>query len=184
MAKSEADCLLGLDFVEDQQCNPLFSKKSLRVNDDTYVPLYHKVHTIQTDEAFRVGSTDNVWIPAGHSVIIPAHNPGWRRPPIELAGVFEPHERFKVEKEFSADHVLFNFAKETLPVMVTNTGDEAVMIHKETTLGKSELVATDKIQNISTLKSRINPRLTDKKDAIYDLKLFKNSIDTGVSLEA
>ena len=58
------------------------------------------------------------------------------------------------------------------------------MIHKDTTLGQSELVATDKIQNISTLKSRNSPNLTDKKDAKYDSKLVKNSINTGVSLEA
>ena len=42
----------------------------------------------------------------------------------------------------------------------------------------------DKIQNLSTLKSRKSPKLTDKKDAKYDLKLVKNSIDTGISLEA
>ena len=184
LAKSEADCLIGLDFLEDHQCDPLFSQKKLRVNDDTFVPLYHKVYTIQTDQVFRVASTDNVWIPAGHSMIIPAHIPGWKRPPIELAAVFEPHERFKVDKEVSADHVLFKFAEETIPVMVTNTGDEAVMIHKGTTLGQSELVATDEIQNISTLKSRKSPKLTDKKDAKYDLKLVKNSIDTGISQEA
>ena len=68
--------------------------------------------------------------------------------------------------------------------MVTNTGDEAAMIHKDTTLGQSELVATDKIQNISTLKNSKSPKFTDKKDAKYDLKLVKNSIDTSISQEA
>ena len=58
------------------------------------------------------------------------------------------------------------------------------MIHKNTTLGQSELVATDKIQNISTLKNRKSSKLTDKNDAKYDLKLVKNSVDTGISLEA
>ena len=80
--------------------------------------------------------------------------------------------------------VLFNFAEETIPVIVTNTENEAVMIHKETTLGQSEPVATDKFQNISTLESCEISKLTDNTDAKYDLKLFKNSIDTGISLEA
>ena len=133
------------------------------MNDDTFVPLYHKVYTIQTDQVFRVASTDNVWIPAGHSMIIPAHIPGWKRPQIKLAAVFEPHERFKVDKGVSADHVLFNFAKETISVMLTNTGDEAVMIQKDTTMGQSELVATNEIQNISTLERRKSPKLTNKK---------------------
>ena len=146
--------------------------------------MYHKVYTTQTDQVFQIVSTDNVWIPAGHSLIIPAHIPGWKRPPIELAAVFEPHERFKVDKEVSADHVLFNSSEETSTVMVTNTVDEAVMIHKDTSLGQSELVETDKIQNISTLKNGKSPKLTNKKDAKYDLKLVKNSIDKGISLEA
>ena len=105
-------------------------------------------------------------------------------PTNRVGPVFEPHERFKVDKEVNADYVLFNFAEETIPVMVTNTVDEAVMIHKNTTLGQSELVATDKNQNISTLKSRKSPKITDKKDAKYDLKLVKNSIDTGIFPEA
>ena len=118
-------------------------------------------------------------------MIIPAHipHPGMETPPIELTAVFEAHQRFQVDKEGSADHVLFNFAEETISVIVTNTGDEAVMIHKETTLGQYELVATDKIQVISTLKCRKSPKLPDKKDAKHDLKLVKNFIDTGVSLE-
>ena len=46
LAKSEADCPIGLDFLEDHQCGPFFSQKKLQVNDDTLVPLYHKVYTI------------------------------------------------------------------------------------------------------------------------------------------
>ena len=33
-AKSQADCLIGFDFLEDHQCDPLFSKEKLRVTDD------------------------------------------------------------------------------------------------------------------------------------------------------
>ena len=48
-------------------------------------------------------------------MIIPAQIPGWKRPPIELAAVIEPHERFKLDKEVSADHDLFNFAEKNNP---------------------------------------------------------------------
>ena len=65
--------------------------------------------------------------------------------------MFEPHERFQTENQVSADHVLFNFAEEIILVMVINFGDEAVMIHRKTTLGQSELVKIEKIQKISTL---------------------------------
>ena len=67
-------------------------------------------------------------------MIIPAHIPGWKPPPMQLAVVFEPHERFLVDNDVSANHVFFVFAGEMIPVMVVNSGDEGVMIHKLTTL--------------------------------------------------
>ena len=90
-------------------------------------------------------------------------------------------EQFQAENEVSANHVSFNFASETIAVLVVNCGDEAVMIQKQTTLGQSELVATEKIQDISTLKSRKTPKLTDRKDTKYDFILVKESVDTGIS---
>ena len=78
LAESDANCLIGLDFLENHQ----FSKKKLRVNDDTFVPMYHNVYTIETNQIFLAVSTDNVWIPAGHSMIIPALILGWKLPPI------------------------------------------------------------------------------------------------------
>ena len=68
--------------------------------------------------------------------------------------------------------------------MVTISGDEAVLIHKHTTLGQSELVAKDKIRNISKQKDWKSLKLTDNKEAKYDLKLFDNFIDNGFSSEA
>ena len=58
MAKSEADCLIGLDCLEDHHCDPLFWKKKLRMKDDTFVPLYHKVYTIQTIQSSEFRSSE------------------------------------------------------------------------------------------------------------------------------
>ena len=110
-----------------------------------------------------------------------ARNRGCKRPPIELAAVFEPHERFQVEIEVSTDHVSFSFAEGTMPLMEVISAGEAVIIHKRSTLGQPELVAKDEIQNINTLKSRKNAELNDAKDTKFSLKLFKNSIDSGES---
>ena len=126
LAKSEADCL--------------FSKKQQRLIDDTCDALYHKVFSIQVDRVFCLVATDSILVPASHSMIIPSHIPGWKRPPIALAAVFESHERLNTENQVRADHVMFNFAEEMIPVMVTNCGDEAVMIHRKTILRQSELV--------------------------------------------
>ena len=51
-------------------------------------------------------------------------------------------------------------------------------------MGQSEIVETEKVQIFNTLKSGASPDSTNKKDAKYNLKLAKNSIDTGISLEA
>ena len=85
LAMFEADCLIGLHFLEDHQCDPSFSKMKLRLNDDTCVPFYQNVPSIQTDQVFRVVATDSLLVLASHSMIIPARIPGWKRPPIELA---------------------------------------------------------------------------------------------------
>ena len=42
LVKSESDCLIGLDFLEDHKCDPMFSKKKLLICDTASVPLYHK----------------------------------------------------------------------------------------------------------------------------------------------
>ena len=123
LLKSEADCLIGLSFLEDYQCDPLISKMKLRLNDDTCVALYHKVFQIQTNLVFCVVAADSMLVPASHSMIIPAHIPGRKRPLIQFADAFEPHERLKTENHVSADRGLFNFAKGKIPVMVTNCGD-------------------------------------------------------------
>ena len=66
---------------------------------------------------------------------MPAHIPRWKCPPKQPDAVSEPHEWFQVENEVTADHVLFNFAEETFPVMATDSGAEAVIIHTQATLG-------------------------------------------------
>ena len=66
LAKSEADCLIGLDFLEYHQCEPFFSKNKLRLVDDTSVPLYHNVFSTRTDQVFCVVATDLEFVPASH----------------------------------------------------------------------------------------------------------------------
>ena len=41
LAKSESDCLIGLGFLKDHKCDPMFSKKNL-ICDSVSVPLYNK----------------------------------------------------------------------------------------------------------------------------------------------
>ena len=77
--KSEADCLLGLDFLETNKCDPLFCMK-LKLDSNSFVPLYHKKFDYGHDNVFRVISTETLSVPPGHTRIIPAHIANWNNP--------------------------------------------------------------------------------------------------------
>ena len=55
--KSAADCLLGLDFLERNNCDPLFSCMKVQIDSNSFVPLYHKQCRYSHDNVFRVIST-------------------------------------------------------------------------------------------------------------------------------
>ena len=76
----------------------------MQLSEDFFFAFYQQVCTNEIDKVFQVVSTDNVWIPEGHSTILPAHIPGCKCSAVELPVRFEPLERFKVENEVSADH--------------------------------------------------------------------------------
>ena len=107
--KSEADCLLGLDFLKTNKCDPLFSCMKLKLDSNSFVPLYHKQYEYGHDDVFRVISTETLSVPPGHTRIIPAHIPNWKRPPIQVCALFEPKDKFESNNEVSAPHVLFDF---------------------------------------------------------------------------
>ena len=71
--KSEADCLLGLDFRETNKCVPLFSCTKLELDSHSSVTLYHKHFDYGHDNVFQVISTETLSVPPGHTKIIPAH---------------------------------------------------------------------------------------------------------------
>ena len=94
LAKSEADGLLGLDFLETKKCDPLFSCTKLQLDSHSFVPLYHKQFDYGHDNVFRVILTETLSVPPGHTRINPAHIPNWKRPPIQVCALFEPKIKF------------------------------------------------------------------------------------------
>ena len=88
LEKSEADCLLGLDFLERHKCDPLFSRMELKLDSTHSITLYHKNFEIDHNAIFRVVATETIKVPAGHATILPAHIPDWKRPPFHLNAVF------------------------------------------------------------------------------------------------
>ena len=156
----------------------MFSKKTLQIAHGSSVPLYHKTFKIPFDQVFRVIARHTVSIPAGHSMIVPDCIPDWKRSPVELVGSFEPHQKFN-GKDLTAPDMLFTLTEDTIPLVIENSGDSPITVHKHTTLGSSEVISRERIQNIGTAQTGFanDTKMTDMVDEKYDLNLVKGSID-------
>ena len=116
----EADCLLGLDFLETNKCDPLFCSMKLKLDSNSIVPLYHNQFEYGHDNVFGVISTETLSVPTGHSRIISAHLPNWKRPPIQVCALFEPTDKFEPNNEVFASNVLFDLTEEVIPLAINN----------------------------------------------------------------
>ena len=121
----------------------------LKLDSTHSVPLYHKNFEIDHNAIFRVAATETIKVPAGHATIPPAHIPNWMRPRFHLKAVFELLEKFAMSEDISAPNILFDFSDEMIPVIMTNTTDSEITIYKNTTLGSSQLVFDEIINNFS-----------------------------------
>ena len=175
--KSEADCLLGLDFLETNECDQLFSCMKLQSDSHSFVPLYHKKFDYGHDNVFRVISTQTLSVPTGHTRITPAHVPKWKRPPIQVCALFEPKDKFEPNNEVSAPNVLFDFTEGVIPIAIDNKTDEEITIYKNTTLGLSEIVPEAVINNNSKLLESLPAPIKNNK---YDLNILKKSVDKDI----
>ena len=149
LEKSEADCLSGLNFLERHKCEPLFSRSELKLYSPHSIPLYHKNFEIDKNAIFRVVATETIKVPAGHATILPAHIPNWKNLPFHLNAVFEPLGKFTLSGDISASSIPFDFSDKTIPLILTNKTDSEITIYKNTTLGSSELLSDDIVNNVS-----------------------------------
>ena len=111
--------------------------------------------------------------------MVPAFIPDWKRPPIALlAALFEPNGRFNGDKAVTAPEMLFNYSEDVIPVVVENSGDEPVTLYKDTTLGTSETVPKEHIQNVGVHKPGEKPQLKfNRNDEKYNLMHVKTAVD-------
>ena len=175
--KSEADCLLGLDFLETNECDPLFSCMKLKLHSNSFVPLYHKQFERGHDNVFRVISTETLSVPADHTIINLAHIPNWKRPPLQVCALFEPKDKFEKNTEVSAPNVFLDLTEEVIPIAINNKTGEEIVIYKNIPLGFSEILPEAVINNISKLHKPLHAPIKYNK---YDLKKLEKSVDKDI----
>ena len=174
LEQSEADCLIGLDFMKKHRCDPIISEDVLRLDDKTQVPLYHRRIDDGASSVYRVVVSETVSVPAGHTMLVPAHIAEWRRPLCETVAIFEPNERFDGSKETMAPNFLFNLTEHFVRVTVENTGDELITLYEKTTLGTSEVMP------YAALNAVAKRSASDMIDKSYDLKNVVDSISSEI----
>ena len=113
----------------------------------------------------------------GHTRIIPAHIPNWKRPPIQVCALFEPKDKFEPNNEVFAPNVLFDFTEEVIPIAIDNKTEEEITIYKNTTLGFSEIVPEAVINNIPKMPKSLPAPIKKNK---YDLNILKKSVDKDI----
>ena len=100
---SEADCLLGLDFFQDDHCDALFSSMQLRFPNSQTVPLIHNCKALWDSftEQINVNARENTLIPAGHESVILGELPS-RSFPVKSKAIFQPSTAFPGKHQFLA----------------------------------------------------------------------------------
>ena len=176
LKEAASDCLLGLNFLETNKCDALFSESKLKIDRNTLVSLYRKQFSFDEKQAYRVVALEKVSIPPQHVVIVPGTIPGWKAPPVARVVLFEPHERFIDNENQVAQDALFSF-EGLVPITKAKTNDEVLTIYKDTTLGSFQLVSDRLIQEINQ-KSMKNSNEVDPK---YDLENAKRAISNEIN---
>ena len=110
--EAASDCLLGLDFLETNKCDALFSESKLIIDRNKLVPLDRKQFSFDKKQVYRVVALEKVSIPPQHVMIAPGTIPGWKAPPIARVAFVEPHECFIDNENQIAQDALFSFEKD------------------------------------------------------------------------
>ena len=152
----------------------------LQLDSISFLPLYHKQFDYGNDNVFRVISTETLSVSPGHTRILPARIPNWKRTTIQVCALFEPGGKFEPNNKVSAPNVLFDFTEEVIPIAIGHKTEEEITIYKNTTLGFSEIVAEAVINNLSKLPKSLPAPIKNNK---YDLNILKKLL-TRISQSA
>ena len=177
LIEAASDCLLGLDFLETNICDALFSESKLKIDSNILVLLYRKQFSFNEKQVYRVMALEKVSIPPQHVMIEPGTIPGWKAPPVARVALFEPHERFIDNENETAQDALFSFEKGIVPITIANRSNDVLTIYKDTTLGSSQLVSFRLIQQ----KSQKQMKNYNEVDPKYDLENVKKATSKEIN---
>ena len=183
LKSSEADCLLGLDFLEDNHCDALFSSMQLRFPNSQTVPLFHSRKTLSdpSPEQVKVIARETTFLPAGHEAVILGEllNQSFRE---KSEGIFEPSPTFCERNQLLAFNSLCE-SREIIPARLLNPVED-VTVYRGTSLGSFPLVGSAEIaamnRVIANLPDHPQCQVPDQYDVKEVIKQTQSSMDPQI----
>ena len=130
---SEANCFLGLDFLEDNHCDALFSGMQLSFPNSQTVPLFHSRKALSDpSEQVKVIARETTFIAAGYEAVILGEllTQSFAE---QSAGIFEPSPAFCEKNQLLAFNSLCE-SREMIPARLINPVED-VTIYRGKSLG-------------------------------------------------
>ena len=165
---SEAECLLGLDFLETHKCDPLFPEMTVRLNRGTSGNFFHRAALVQSWHypVMRVVAREISLKPSGYEAIILRKTDLDDHTFLTKAGIFEPSQSFGDKQNGLAFNTLSELQEYAIPTRIINPGED-LMIYKGSTLGTFTFLQEDTFaQNKVAIQSKQKHTAISK----YDLK--------------
>ena len=88
LTEAASDCLLGLDFLETNNCDAIFSEGKLKIDRNTMVLLNRKQFSFDENQVYGKLALEKVSITAQHVLILPGTIRGWKAPPVARVALF------------------------------------------------------------------------------------------------
>ena len=183
LKSSEADCLLGLDFFEDNHCDALFSSMQLRFPISHTVPLFHsrKALSDSSPEHVKVIARETTFIPAGHEAVILGELLTQSFPG-KPEGIFEPSPAFWEKHQLMAFSSLCK-SGEMIPARLIIPVED-VTVYVGTSLGSFSVVGSAKIaamyRVIADLPDNPHGQVPDNYDVKELIKQTQSSMDPQI----
>ena len=166
---SEADCILALDFLEDNHCDALFSSMQLRFPISQTVLLFHTRRALSDPslEQVKVIARETTFIPAGHDAVIMGELLTQSFP--EKSGViFEPSTTFREKHQILAFNSLCK-SGEMITARLINPVED-VTVSKGTSLGSFSVVGSAEIAALNRVITDLLDHPQVQVPDNYDIK--------------
>ena len=165
---SEAECLLGLDFLETQKCDPMFSEMKLRLNRGTSANIFHRTAPVWSWYylVMRVVAKKTSIIPSGREAVSLRKIELDDHTLLTKTRIFEPSIFLCDKQNVLAFNTLSELQEKAIPACIINPGEDR-MIYQGSSLGTFTILQYDTFahNNVAIQSKQKHTAITE-----YDLR--------------